>query len=224
MSQVAAQEAMAKPCRSEFWYRRIHSLTGVLPLSLFLVTHFLGNMYSTKRDGGVAFDEYAHGLHALTIFNILELGILLPLLYHAVYGLYRVFTREKWNALAIRNESNTRYLLQRVTGIILFVFVGVHLYSTRVQQLLYGTDVNFSFMVEHLSNPAYGAIYIIGVASACYHWANGLWGFLITWGITTGRRAQAISAKLCLAAGIALFAFGLNSFLGFFGLGVSLNF
>lgn len=215
--------ATSSSCKSEFWYRRIHSLTGFLPLSLFLVGHFVGNMYSTKNDGGMAFEKYADGLHTLPFFNVLELSILLPLLYHGVYGLYRTIAKEKWNVVQIRNSSNLRYFLQRVTGIILFVFVIMHFYSTRFQQFM-GVNVDFKYMVEHLSNPFYGSIYFLGIICACYHWANGLWAFLITWGFVTGRRAQEVSAKICLALGVIVFLIGMNAFLGFFGKGISLNF
>lgn len=221
MTQAVSPSAQAS--RSEFWYRRIHSLTGVLPLSLFLVVHFAGNMNSTMRDNGASFDEYATKLHATPYINLLELGVLLPLVYHAVYGLYRVISKEKWNALVVRNESNLRYLLQRVTGIILFFFLIIHIYATRVQQFL-GTHVDYAYMSEYLSQPMIFALYVLGTASACYHWGNGIWGFLITWGITTGRRAQDISAKICILAGIGLFAFGFNALLGFFDYGISFNF
>lgn len=207
----------------EYWYRRIHSLTGVLPLSLFLVVHFLGNMESTMRDNGASFDEYATKLHDSPIINILEIGVIVPLLFHGVYGLYRVATREKWNTFQVRNESNMRYFLQRVTGVFLFVFIGLHIYMTRWQQLM-GTHVDYAYMVEHLSAPIFFVLYVLGVASACYHWANGIWGFLISWGVTTGRKSQDISAKVCLLAGVGLFLFGMNSLLGFFDSGISFNF
>lgn len=209
--------------KSEYWFRRIHSLTGFAPLCVFLVAHFLGNMNSTARDNGAAFDEYATKLHEIPIINFLELGILIPLFYHAIYGLYRALAREKWNTFSIRNESNVRYFWQRITGIILFVFLIVHLYGTRFQQLM-GITPNYAYMSEYLGNPGMFTLYVVGTASACYHWGNGLWGFLITWGVTTGKRAQDISAKVCLLAGIGLFLFGLNALLGFFDMGIHFSF
>ena len=209
---------------SEFWYRRLHSFTGFFPLTLFLVGHFLGNLYATKKDTGVAFNEYAEKLHSLPFFNLLELSILIPLAFHGCYGIYRVVTKERWNALSIRNESNSRYVAQRVSGIIVFIFAIVHLYSTRFQQLFFGTEIDYSYMSEHLSQPLYACIYALGIVAASYHWANGLWGFLITWGITTGPRAQQVSAKLCLALGVGVGLLGLNALLGFYDMGVSFDF
>lgn len=225
MSHVSGAEGAghAGVDKSEFWFRRIHSLTGFAPLCIFLVAHFMGNLNSTAPDNGQSFNEYAHSLHKLPIINFLELGVILPLFYHAGYGLYRALAREKWNALSVRNESNTRYVWQRITGIILFLFLIVHLYGTRFQQLI-GITPDYAYMSNYLSNPAIFVLYVIGTASACYHWGNGLWGFLITWGITTGKRAQDISAKLCLVASVGLFLFGLNALLGFFGMGIHFSF
>lgn len=211
-------------CHREFWYRRLHSLTGFFPLTLFLVGHFLGNMYSTKMDGGVAFNEYGEKIHSLPFFNFLELSILIPLFYHGFYGLYRVITRERWNAFRVRNESNARYVAQRISGIIILVFACIHLYSTRFQQLFFGTEIDYSYMSQHLSQPVYAIVYALGVVAASFHWANGLWAFLITWGITSGRRAQQVSAKLCLGLGVGVCLLGINALLGFYDLGVSFNF
>lgn len=225
MSQISGTEGTGANVidKSEYWFRRIHSLMGFAPLCIFLVAHFMGNMNATARDNGASFDEYGSKLHELPIINFLELSVLVPLFYHAIYGLYRSIVREKWNVNAIRNESNIRYFWQRVTGIILFVFLVVHLYGTRFQQFI-GITPNYAYMAEYLGNPIIFVIYIIGTASACYHWGNGLWGFLITWGITTGKRAQNVSAKVCLAAGVGLFLFGINALLGFFDKGIHFSF
>ena len=51
---------------------------------------------------------------------------------------------------------------------------------------------------------------------ACFHFANGLWGFLIHWGITVGPRAQrAQRVRLRRASASLLAALGLNSLFAF---------
>jgi succinate dehydrogenase / fumarate reductase cytochrome b subunit len=42
------------------------------------------------------------------------------------------------------------------------------------------------------------AIYVIAIIAACFHFSNGLWSFLISWGITVGPRSQRVSSVLCL--------------------------
>ena len=48
-------------------------------------------------------------------------------------------------------------------------------------------------MNEILSNNFTFALYVIGVVAAVFHFSNGMWSFLVSWGITVGPRAQAVS-------------------------------
>ena len=44
-----------------------------------------------------------------------------------------------------------------------------------------------------------------------FHFANGLWGFLISWGITIGPKARNVSGVFAAGLGIALYAVGVNA-------------
>jgi len=50
-------------------------------------------------------------------------------------------------------------------------------------------------------------LYIAGVFSAVYHFANGLWTAAITWGATVTVASQKRWAYICLALGITLAGF-----------------
>jgi succinate dehydrogenase / fumarate reductase, cytochrome b subunit len=52
--------------------------------------------------------------------------------------------------------------------------------------------------------------YVVGIVSAGFHLGNGLWTFLITWGITVGQRAQRISQVITTALSIVVTLFGLG--------------
>ena len=82
-------------------------------------------------------------------------------------------------------------MLQRITGVFLVVFIAWHIYQTRIQKAL-GADVDYDMMADILSNPFMLAFYIAGVIAATFHLANGLWSFLVTWGITQSPRSQKI--------------------------------
>ena len=56
-----------------------------------------------------------------------------------------------------------------------------------------------------------GPVYAIGVLCAVFHLANGIWTFLITWGITIGPRSQTISGRVCLIIGILLGLLGIGA-------------
>jgi succinate dehydrogenase / fumarate reductase cytochrome b subunit len=53
------------------------------------------------------------------------------------------------------------------------------------------------------------------VFCACYHLANGLWTFMITWGITIGPRSQRIMGYACAALGVGLTITGIAAVYGF---------
>ncbi|WP_433943995.1 succinate dehydrogenase cytochrome b558 subunit [Paenibacillus sp. SN-8-1] len=182
-----------------FYSRKLHSLLGVIPLGFFILEHMITN-FSAVEGGSQGFKDSVAFLNGLPLVLILEIfGIFLPLMYHAIYGLYIAF-QAKPNNGRFRNERNLRYLLQRVTGVIVLVFVIWHLYETRVQVALgHVTHEQLgSVMHDIVTNPVYFVFYVIGVLSASFHFANGLWSFLISWGVTVGPRAQRVSSNICM--------------------------
>ncbi|MOA42747.1 Succinate dehydrogenase cytochrome b558 subunit [compost metagenome] len=53
-------------------------------------------------------------------------------------------------------------------------------------------------MHDIVMNPIFFSLYVISVVAASFHFANGLWSFLVSWGITVGPRAQRISSQICM--------------------------
>ena len=75
---------------SEFFNRKLHSLLGVIPVGLFLVQHLVINHFATS--GASAFNQASHFMENLPFRYALEIFIIfLPILYHAIYGLYIAF-------------------------------------------------------------------------------------------------------------------------------------
>jgi len=171
-----------------FYSRKLHSLLGVIPLGFFLLEHMITN-FSAVEGGSEGFREAVAFLNSLPLVLVLEIfGIWLPLLYHGVYGLYIAF-QAKPNNRRFPTERNLRYLLQRITGVIAFVFVIWHVVETRVQVALGNVEHEElgGLMHEIVSNPLFFTLYIIGVVSAAFHFTNGLWSFLVSWGVTVTR-------------------------------------
>jgi succinate dehydrogenase / fumarate reductase, cytochrome b subunit len=196
----------------EFAYRKLHSLLGVIPVGLFLIQHLVVNNFATK--GAEAFNNAAHFMENLPFRYLLEIFIIfIPLLYHAIYGVYIAFTAKN-NVGKFSFFRNWMFMLQRVTGVLTFIFVIWHVWETRVQAAL-GADVNFSMMENILSNPFMFAFYLIGVISAIFHFANGLWSFAVTWGITVTPRSQQISTYVTMGIFVALSFVGVRSLLAF---------
>ncbi|MBO9130561.1 succinate dehydrogenase cytochrome b558 subunit [Bacillus sp. 165] len=174
----------------EFANRKLHSLLGVIPVGIFLTQHLIVNQFATK--GAESFNKAAGVMANLPFRYALEIFIIfLPLLYHAVYGLYIAFTAKN-NVTSYSYFRNWMFYLQRLTGIITLVFVSWHVWQTRIQAAM-GQEVDYEMMESILSNPGMFVFYTVGVVSTIFHFANGLWSFFISWGITVTPRSQRIS-------------------------------
>jgi succinate dehydrogenase / fumarate reductase, cytochrome b subunit len=177
----------------EFFNRRLHSLLGVIPIGIFLVQHLVVNHFATG--GPESFQKAADFMGNLPFRIVLETVIIyLPLLFHAIYGLYIAFTAKN-NVTRFGYLRNWMFLVQRITGIITLVFITWHVWETRVAAA-FGAEVNFQMMNDILSSPIAMVFYLVGVLSAIFHFANGLWSFLVSWGITQSPRSQVISTYI----------------------------
>lgn len=184
----------------EFFNRRLHSLLGVIPVGLFLMQHMVVNQFVTR--GPESFNEAAKFMEHLPFRFLLETFIIfLPLLFHAIYGLYIAFTAKN-NASRFGFFRNWMFVLQRVTGVITLIFITWHVWETRVAAA-FGSEVNFDMMHNILSNPFMFWFYVIGVISTTFHFANGLWSFLVSWGITVTPRSQVISTYVTIVIFVA---------------------
>lgn len=194
--------------RSYLW-RRLHSLTGILPVGLFMLFHLFENMAAIAGP-----DAYNTGIAHLAsllpapYFYLIEVGVLaLPIAFHGFYGAY-VSLEGKPNVGAYAYRRNYYYLLQRVTGVVALVYLAYHVVSLRVMITMMqkggGVEghvgyVNFRDMVMHYSNPAVFWFYVVGVLSCAFHFTNGLNGFCWTWGIAVGEKSRKVVEWLSLA-------------------------
>ncbi|MFZ3588376.1 succinate dehydrogenase cytochrome b558 subunit [Bacillus sp. DJP31] len=196
----------------EFLNRRLHSLLGVIPVGIFLIQHLVVNQFATK--GASSFNSAAQFMEHLPFRYVLEaLIIFLPLLYHAVYGLYIAFTAKN-NVSKYGYFRNWMFILQRITGVVTLIFVSWHVWETRIAAA-FGAEVNFDMMESILSNPAMLVFYIVGVVSTVFHFANGLWSFFVSWGVTVTPRSQLISTYVTLGLFVALSYVGVRTIFAF---------
>jgi succinate dehydrogenase / fumarate reductase, cytochrome b subunit len=196
----------------EFVYRRLHSLLGVIPIGIFLIQHLVVNHYATVGVG--SFNKAANFMGNLPFRYVLETVVIyLPLLYHAIYGLYIAFTGKN-NVGRMGYFRNWMYLLQRITGVITLIFIAWHVWETRIASA-FGTEINFQLMHDILSSPFMFGFYLVGILSAIFHFSNGLWSFLVTWGITVSPRSQVISTYITIAVFVVLSIVGIQTLLAF---------
>lgn len=197
----------------DFYWRRLHSLLGVVPIGIFLVQHLVVNHFAVY--GEESFNKAANFMAGLPFVILLEIFIIyLPILYHAVLGVYIVFTAKN-NVSRFGYFRNWMFKLQRWTGIITLIFIAWHVWETRVQVGLGNADLDYSLMEGILTNPFMFWFYIIGVVSAVFHFANGLWSFCVTWGITQTPKSQRAMTYVALLVFLAVSYIGVRTLIQF---------
>jgi succinate dehydrogenase / fumarate reductase cytochrome b subunit len=121
---------------------------------------------------------------------------------------------QKNNAGKYGYFRNWMFLLQRVSGVITLIFITWHVWQTRVAAA-FGAHVNYDMMADILSSPFMFGFYLIGVISTIFHFANGLWSFFVSWGITVSPRSQVISTYFTIGVFIILSFVGISALLAF---------
>ena len=114
-------------------------------------------------------------------------------------------------------------MLQRVSGVFLLIFIAWHVWETRIAAA-FGAEVNYNMMADILSSPFMLVFYILGVVAATFHFANGLWSFAVSWGITVTPRSQKISTYVTIIIFFALTFVGIRAILAFINPDLSIDY
>ncbi len=200
----------------EFLMRRLHSLSGIVPVGAFLLEHILfSNAFGMQ--GPAAYAKQVRFLGSLPLVFLLEaFGIWLPILFHALYGIY-IWYRASPNLLTYRFAGNWFYSVQRWTGIIAFAYILWHTYTMRFA----GIDLHlypgaaFGKVQAELYVAGKAAFYIVGLLAASWHFAYGVWLFAVKWGFVTGERARKRTFIACFGLFLLISGVGLGSIYSF---------
>lgn len=197
----------------EFLLRRVHSLLGIVPIGLFLTMHLFINFSANNGEG--AFNKASGFMESLPFLPIIEWVIIyIPLMFHAFYGVYIAFTA-KPNLNRFGTTRNWFFMLQRITGIFLVIFIAWHIFQTRLQKTINDADIDFDFMAEIVSNPGMLAFYIVGILAATFHLSNGLWSFLVSWGLIQSPKSQKVTTIITMVIFVLLSVVGVIAILSF---------
>ena len=195
-----------------FFLRRLHSLTGIIPIGAFLFEHILISNASAIG-GPAAYARQVQFLAGLPLVLGLELVFIwIPILFHGLYGVY-IWYRGEGNLVEYPWTGNWMYTAQRWTGIVAFAYMIWHTWTMRFT----GVDLHelpgasFGKVQAELFSPWLLAFYVVGLVAASWHFAYGIWLFAAKWGITTGEAARRGFLKICLAFFVLLSVVGLAS-------------
>jgi succinate dehydrogenase / fumarate reductase cytochrome b subunit len=199
-----------------FLLRRLHSLSGIVPVGAFLAEHILISN-ATAIGGPEAYARQVGFLANLPLVFFLELfGIWLPIAFHALYGFY-IWFRGDGNSISYPWSGNWMYTAQRWTGGIAFAYIIWHTYTMRFTGIDLHAAPGASFgkvQSEVLQTPLF-LFYVVGLIAASWHFSYGIWLFCAKWGVVSGDRAQKRFLVVCLAFFFVLTGAGLASLTSF---------
>lgn len=197
---------------TSFFLRRLHSLTGIIPVGAFLFEHILVSN-ATAIGGPEAYARQVSFLGNLPLVFFLELfGIWLPIAYHALYGFY-IWYRGEGNAVAYPWSGNWMYTAQRWTGGIAFIYIVWHTYTMRFTGIDLHTNPAASFgkVQQEVFQPGLFLFYVVGLIAASWHFAYGIWLFCAKWGVVSGETARRRFLIICILFFFLLSGVGLAS-------------
>lgn len=205
-----------------FLLRKLHQLTGIVPLGVFFFVHMFTN--SKAMNGEAAFEKAVQDIHDIPFLLFLEIfGIFIPLLFHSIYGVIISSETRSPTPLGYSYARNWFYFFQRVTGIFLFVFLLFHILNLRfglipglnLTPVAGNADLAFDIVAAEFQIPWVMIVYMLGIAATAWHLAYGFFLFAVDWGIVIGENAQKYTLYACIALAVALFALGANAAVSF---------
>ncbi|MBL4591446.1 MAG: hypothetical protein JKY96_05750 [Phycisphaerales bacterium] len=229
--------------RHHFLLRRLHSMTGIVPIGMFLIVHLTTN--STIAWGGA--NTRAHGdgwmdrsiatfqhevefINNMPLLLLIEISLWLAIGFHSILGVYYAMSGAN-NMGSYKYMGNTRYALQRLTGYFGIFFLFYHIATLRWgwSWLVPGGAVwshefassTFAAAIQGSTEGYTGmgvlvsVFYFVGVSALVFHFANGVWSAAITWGLTVSHESQKRWGYVCAGLGAGLMAMAWVSVLGF---------
>jgi succinate dehydrogenase / fumarate reductase, cytochrome b subunit len=214
--------------RHEFFLRRLHSLTGLVPVGAYMIVHLLVN--STLLTGVSVFQKNVYQIHSLedALVIVEWTFIFLPILFHGILGVVIVYTGVP-NLRSYPTSANYRYILQRATGMIALAFILFHVFHLHgwfhsdwwlenVARPLNGANFRAynaaSTLGAAMNGPVIQLVYAVGVLACVFHLANGIWSMGITWGVWTSPAAQHRALVGCVGFGVLLAVVGMAALYG----------
>ena len=133
--------------RHHFLLRRLHSLTGILPIGVFLIAHLVTNSslawgsFALRGEPAVGdgiaaggaqyFFKEVHWINTgLPHLLLVEVTLWVAIAFHSVLGFYYATTGKR-NTARYSYQDNWRYSLQRWSGYIGILFIFYHVATLR---------------------------------------------------------------------------------------------
>ena len=164
--------------------RHAFSLTGVLPLGIFLAAHLAMN--ARALGGGPRFADAVRAVQAVPALPLVEaLFVFAPLVFHGTLGVWLICARKSLDPPAPYPPSLRAAM--RLTAVAVLAFLAIHLPELRFHspgarldagELATVLDADLSATSHGV--PWRGLAYLVGTACVTFHFVCGLWGWFAT--------------------------------------------
>ena len=172
----------------------VMAITGI-SLILFLIVHSTINGMIFFNDNGETFNYYAHFLSHNWIMRLVEVGLFVGLILHAIQGLllWQQNNSKRPVKYAVNPGNATSKWYSRSMGILgslLLIFLVIHLshFWLGTKNALYVTGAEHNLYEEMrnaFSKEWIVIVYIIGVIALCWHLIHGFQSAFQTLGINS---------------------------------------
>jgi succinate dehydrogenase/fumarate reductase cytochrome b subunit (b558 family) len=192
--------------------RRLHSLAGVFPVGVFLVLHI--GIQARGVPGDRALARFSSWLDHWPFLGALQLfGIVLPLSFHALYGIRLALASDpRSDAARDRRSRDALGTAQRVSGVVALLFIAYHGWELWAQKLLgrIGPDAFAPLLASRLSSteggvPVEAVVYLFGISATVFHFTNGLFRFSRSLGFFLDKRRKRALSIAFAALGVVIF-------------------
>jgi succinate dehydrogenase / fumarate reductase cytochrome b subunit len=210
--------------RNEFLIRRLHSLSGLVPVGAYMCVHLITN--ASLLGGAAVFQNNVFTIHSLPFLPVIEWAfIFFPIIFHAVAGIWIAQTG-KSNLQSYRLAGNRRYTWQRITGYIAILFIFTHVFHLHgwfhtdwwlksiaepIGMAQFKPYNAASTLATAMTGVLWPIFYAIGVLACTFHLANGIWTAGITWGVWLTPKSQKRASIACSLFGVFIGMAGLSS-------------
>lgn len=207
--------------KESYFLHKLHSLTGIIPVGYYLVQHLTLNSFTLVSPD--AYNSVIHFFEGLPkhLLLVMKYGLVWsPLIFHAVYGMFIASRMDgNYSNASYKWRENRMFMLQRISGLVAFVFLCYHMWSTSVAATIAGNTNGIEYAAWQAKLLSSGYIwlivYAIGILASTYHFSYGIWNFCIRWGITISEKSQARMLKFSAGCFVLLTLLGWAALAGF---------
>ncbi len=177
----------------------VMALTGLF-LILFLAVHLAGNLQLLKQDGGEAFNTYAHFMTTNPLIKTVSYLLYTFILLHSIQGILlwrynRAARGQQRYAVAYARPEERPARGMAWLGIIIFVFILIHLYQFwfqmhwgELKMVTYPTYPHevkdlYSLVSATYQDPVFVIFYVASMVVIGIHLWHGFWSAFHTLGL-----------------------------------------